>query len=194
MDLVLLYKWTAIISGVAFLLQLASTLFGFDDIFGDHGDTSGADGAGMDAADGHGFGFGHVFLSFLSVRNVICFLLAFSVTGYYGTTTYHLGGLAGLLGAVAGVGLVFFNIFMMRALSGLKRDTTVEPGELAGRNATVVFPVLAKRSGQGKISITIDGRNMTLFAITDDPEDLPRNSGVVVEQVMEGWLVLVRKP
>ena len=34
MDLAELYKWTAIVSGVAFLVQLAATLFGFDDIFG----------------------------------------------------------------------------------------------------------------------------------------------------------------
>lgn len=194
MDLVELYKWTAILSGAAFLIQLAATLFGFDDIFGDHADSSGADGAGLDAGDGHGFGFGHVFLSFLSVRNVICFLLAFSVTGYYGITAYGLGGMATLLGVVAGVGLVFFNIYMMRALSGLKRDTTVRAEELPGRPATVVFPVLAKRSGQGKINITVDGKTMTLFALTDEEEELPRNARVVVEQVLEGWIALVRRP
>ena len=193
MELVALYKWTAIISGVAFLLQLFATLFGFDDIFGDHGDTSGADGM-HEGMDGHGFGFGHTFLSFLSVRNVVCFLLAFSVTGYYGVTTYNLGGMATFLGVAAGVGLVFFNIYMMRALSRLKRDTTVRTDEMPGRPATVVFPVPGKRAGQGKISVTVDGRNMTLFALTDDPEDLPRNAGVVVEHIMEGWIALVRKP
>ncbi len=193
MELAALYKWTAMISGAAFLLQLLATLFGFDHLFGDH-DTSGADGAFTDAGDGHGFGFGHTFLSFLSVRNVVCFLLAFSVTGYYGLTSYNLDGLASLLGVVAGVALVFFNIYMMRALSGLKRDTTVYGSELPGRHATVVFPVLPRRSGQGKVNVTVDGRTMTLFALTDEPEELPRNAGVVVEQVLEGWVVLVRKP
>ncbi len=192
MDLVVLYKWTAIISGAAFLLQLAATLFGFDDIFGDHADASGAEGADLGGADGHGFG--HVFLSFLSVRNVICFLLAFSVTGYYGITTYNLGGMATPLGIVAGLALVFLNIYMMRALSGLKRDTTVRESELPGRRATVVFPVLPKRSGQGKVNVTVDGRTMTLFALTDEAEELPRNAAVVIEQVLEGWVILVRKP
>ena len=35
---------------------------------------------------------------------------------------------------------------------------------------------------------------MTLFALTDEAEELPRNAAVVVEQVLEGWVILVRKP
>ena len=183
MDLLTLYKWTAIISGVAFIGQLLFGLVGldhdldFDSPGGDH------DGAEM----------GHALLSFVSVRNVVCFLLAFSVTGYFCVASYGLGGLSVLPGAVAGAALVFFNMFLLRSLSRLKRDTSVRPEELAGQDALVSFTILGERKGQGKVDVNFSGRMMTLFAVTDDPEDIPRNSRVIIEQVMEGWIVLVRR-
>ena len=155
------------------------------------GDTGGFDGADLNGHGGHGFG--GALLSFLSVRNVICFLLAFSVTGYFGIRDYHWGPLGTVIGIAAGVGLVAFNVFLMRSLSRLKRDTSVDESELPGRDALVVFPILAARSGQGKIDITVDGRVLNLLAVTDETEDLPRNTPVVVERVLEGWIVLVRR-
>ena len=182
MDILSIYKWTAIITGGIFLIQLAASLFGVD--------------GGLDDADGFdhaGDGLGGALLSFLSVRNVVCFLLAFSITGYFGIRDYAWGPLSAVFGAVAGAGLVAFNMFLMRALSRLKRDTSVEEDELPGRSALVVFPVLPNRSGQGKIDVKVDGKVMNLLALTDESEELPRNTPVVIEQVLDGWVVLVRK-
>ena len=153
--------------------------------------------AGADGLDGGGLDGGHdlggALFSFISVRNVICFLLAFSITGYFGIRDYAWGPLSAVFGVVAGVGLVLFNMLLMRGLSRLRRDTSVEESELAGHEALVVFPVLAARSGQGKVNVTVDGKVMTLQAVTDEAEDLPRNTPVVVDHVLEGWIVLVRK-
>ena len=186
MDILSIYKWTAIISGGVFLFQLASSLFGFDGV-------DSLDDGGFDGADSGGHGAGGVLFSFLSVRNVVCFLMAFSVTGYFGIRDYAWGPLSAVFGAAAGVGLVAFNMFLMRSLSRLKRDTSVREDELPGREALVVFPVLAARSGKGKIDVTVEGRVLNLLAVTDEPEDLPRDTLVVVERVLEGWIVLVRK-
>ena len=192
MDILALYKWTAIITGGIFLFQLGAGLFGLDGADG-LDDAGGFDSAGHDVGHGGGHGFGGALLSFLSVRNVVCFLLAFSVTGYFGLRDYNWGPLGTVFGVAAGVGLVAFNVFLMRSLSRLRRDTSVDESELPGRAALVVFPVLAARSGKGKIDITVDGRVLNLLAVTDEAEDLPRTTPVVVERVLEGWIVLVRR-
>lgn len=181
MDILAIYKWTAIITGGIFLIQFAASLFGLD----------GLDDA--DSFDHAGEGFGGALLSFLSVRNVVCFLLAFSVTGYFGIKDYNWGSLSAVFGVTAGVGLVAFNMYLMRALSKLKRDTSVDETELPGRTALVVFPILANRAGQGKIDVKVDGKVMNLFALTDESEDLLRNTPVVIDHVLDGWIVLVRK-
>jgi hypothetical protein len=181
MDILAIYKWTAIITGGIFLIHLAASLFGFD---------------GLDDADGFdhaGEGLGGALLSFLSVRNVVCFLLAFSVTGYFGIRDYAWGPLSAVFGVAAGTGLVLFNMFLMRSLSRLRRDTSVDESELPGREALVVFPILAGRSGQGKIDVKVDGKVMNLLALTDEAEDLPRNTPVVIDHILDGWIALVRK-
>ncbi len=183
MDMLALYKWTAIISGGIFLVQLLSNLFDFS---GDMDDV----GTSMEAA---GDGMGDVLLSFISVRNVVAFLLAFSVTGYFGIRDYGFGALSFIPGILAGSALVIFNMYLMRMLASLKRDTGVSPEELEGISATVVFPILPKRSGQGKINLTISKKLMTLQAISDDPEKLERNTEVEVEKILDQWVALVKR-
>lgn len=184
MDILELYKWTAIISGGVFLVQLASSLFGDFD--------TDADGGGLDGGDA-GHGMGHVLLSFISVRNVVAFLLAFSVTGYFGIRDYGFGPLSFVPGIAAGCALVLFNVYLMRGLASLKRDTEVSEKEVEGLTAMVSFPILPARSGEGKITVTVAGKFMTLQAITDEEVRLERNTEVVVERVLEHWIVLVRQ-
>ena len=197
MDLMEIYKWTAIVSGAAFLLQLLSTMFGFDsdmdtDTDADMSMDGGVDHGGADHG-GHHLGFGNIFLSFISIRNVVSFFLAFSITGYFGMRDYNFGQYSLLPGIVAGLALVAFNMYLIRSLASIKRDTSVSKTELEGKEGLVIFPVLATRSGQGKINVTVSQKIMTLYAITDDPEDIPKNCPIIVEQVLEGWIVLVKR-
>ena len=187
MDILEMYKWTAIISGAVFLIQLLSSLFDFHGDFDTDMDTEGLDGG--DA----GHGMGHVLLSFISVRNVVAFLLAFSVTGYFGIRDYGFGPLSFAPGVVAGCALVLFNMYLMRVLASLKRDTEVSEHEVEGLTGIVSFPILPARSGEGKITVTVAGKFMTLQAITDEEVRLERNTEVVVERVMDHWIALVRQ-
>ncbi len=181
MDMLALYKWTAIVTGILFLLQLVSNLFDF----GFDTDEAGADAGGADG--------GSVLFSFISVRNVVSFLLAFSITGYFGIRDYGFGALSFIPGILAGTGMVIFNMYLIRALAGLKRDTSVNKEELEGLSATVIFPILANRSGQGKINVTVAKKLMTLQAVSDDTEKLERNTEVVIEKIMDQWVALVRR-
>ena len=182
MDSLEIYQWIAITTGVLFTLQWLFTVFGagmFEDM-------------GMDADHG---AFDHPgvspFFSYLSIRNVINFLLAFSVTAYFLEKDYDLSFLAPVGGIAVGTAFVALNVFVFALFMKLQRDTSITRNDAIGQKGTVLIDVPAQRSGKGKATISVNGNLADYFVMTDG-EAIPAHQTVVVEEVLDSWVLLVR--
>ena len=187
MDSLAIYKWMAITTGVLFTLQWLFTVLGaglFEDV-------------GMETHHG-AFSHGDIahdgvspFFSYLSIRNTINFLLAFSVTAYFLEKDYGLGFLAPIGGGLVGVAFVVLNVFVFSLFLKLQKDTSITRKDAIGQKGTVLIQVPAYRSGKGKATISVNGNLADYFVMTDG-EAIPANQSVFVEEVLDSWVLLVR--
>lgn len=145
------YLWSAMIGGGLLVLQLLLTLVGGDsDVDGEV--DAGADGAG------------------LSFRTAVAFMTFFGLAGMMalnaGFSPVLSLALACLAGAVAFwlVGLAMFQV------SRLRSSGNVDIANAVGAEARVYLRVPAERSGEGRVTVPIQGRTMQYRALTRGPE------------------------
>ncbi len=194
------YWFCAILGSTLVLLQFCATLFGLGggdlDADGvpdalDLDVETGADGAGGEAADGDASGV--PFLKALSIR-----------TATAGAAFFGLGGLAGgalSLGKVATAGLavgagiaaIYGVYFLFRTLSRFSEDGSIRESTAVGATGTVYLRVPAKRSGQGKVTVSQQGRSMEYAAETDDENELPTGTPIVVVKLIAPSTALVAR-
>ncbi len=172
--------WAIAIAATVFqLLLFASSLIGGHDL--DHVDFETGEGA---SADG---------LKFLSLRAIIAFLVGFGWTGGlmmnrgFGPFVSALAGL--------GVGIVFMVIIaaIMRGMMALHDDGTLDFKNAIGQPASVYVTIPAKRAGRGQVEMHLQGRLVTVQAITEAEVDLSPNTKVTVT-ALEGSNVLLVSP
>ena len=182
MDSLEIYQWIAITTGVLFTLQWLFTVFGagmFESM-----------GLDVDPGDVDHSGI-HPFFSYLSIRNVINFLLAFSVTAFFLEKDYGFGYLAPLGGIVIGTAFVALNMSIFALFMKLQKDTSITKKDAVGQKGTVFIEVPAQRSGKGKATVSVNGNLADYFVMTDG-EAIPAHQSVVVEEVLDSWVLLVR--
>lgn len=176
----ILEKVFAIIGLTAFVLIILQTILSLlggsvdhdYDITADHGDL------------GHSW-------SLFSVRGFFGFLLGF---GWIGLITLQRGwgGFASsLIGAIGGVIIAFLLSLLMKAINTLRSDGTLKMENAIGQTGTVYQRIPAKRTGQGKIQILVQGRLQTLEAITDADTDIAPQREVKVTSIASGNLLVV---
>jgi hypothetical protein len=145
----------AIISSVIFTVQTIMTFMGSDASDGLAADFD----SNLDGADAP--------FQLFSVRNLINFLLGFSWTG---VSLYNsIKQPAILLAIAAVVGVLFVAIFfiIIKQVLKLGEDNTFRINETINKSAEVYLGIPAKRSGKGKIIISVRGSVHELEAITD---------------------------
>mgnify|MGYP002636274001 CR=1 FL=1 len=157
----------ALFSTVFFLIQTVMTLVAGDldsdtDASGD-GDVGGAD-------HGHAGDHGDHAASFLgqyfTIRNMVAFFLGFS---WGGLAFVEMGlGTPAVVVLATLIGLVFVAVVMgiMRGLAGLRHSGTLSLGNAVGVTGTVSISIPAERSGEGKVSLVVQGRLVDLNATT----------------------------
>ena len=154
--------------------------------FAGGGDAHDLDGMDTDVDQG-----GDDFQAF-SFRNLINFLLGFSWGGI--GLYHHISSKPALVIIALSVGaaMVYFFFQIMRVIVGLGRDQTVKPEEAAGKTGQVYLTIPAKRSGKGKILISLGGATREFDAVTDG-ETLPNGAQIVVTKVLEETLMAVER-
>jgi len=161
-----LYLGAAALGGGVLALQTVLLLFG-----GDSGD---GEAGAHDSSDGFGF---------LSIRTVASFLTFFGLMGLYGRASDW--GTGATIGAATGAGLAMMTLvaWLFSLQRNLAQEGTLEPAGAVGHTARVYLRVPAGRSGQGKVTVALQGRTAEFNAVTAGPE-LPTGAEVrVLRQV-----------
>lgn len=165
------YVTCAATGGFVLLVQLGLNLFGLGD--GDV-DVDDFDAADMDGGDGS--------FSMLSVRAIAGFVTFFGLVGWLGTAS-EWGGLPTVLAATAsGTAVMFLVAWIMHMFKKLTSKGNLDPRQAVGTTARVYLRIPAAKSGQGKITVSIQGRSVEFSAVTEGDE-LPTGSECRVESM-----------
>ena len=165
---------------VVFMVQAVMTFLGMDSDSGLDTD------AGTDGMDG-----AYPFQLF-TFRNLINFLLGFS---WSGLVFYHSVGnlfVLALISTLFGSLLVAGVMWMFVKLSKLVQSGNIAIEDAIGLNANVYLTIAGHRQRMGKVQLSVNGSIREYDAVTDG-ETLKTGELAVVEKVLEGNILLVKK-
>ncbi|MEM7309079.1 MAG: hypothetical protein AAF682_20515 [Planctomycetota bacterium] len=155
-----------VIGGSVLLIQTLLLFLGFDG-----GDADFDFEADADIGDGS-FGV-------LSVRALISFVTFFGLAGWSAIAA-GWGRLASVgVAAAAGFSTMIFVAWVMRLQMKLQSQGNIDPKNAIGKAATVYLRIPAGRKGQGKITVSIQGRSAEFTAVTSG-EEIPTGASVRV--------------
>ena len=163
----------AVFATTVFVIQVVFTLFGI----GEADDADPNQGAvSDDIGRGGGVPFGDVF----TIRNGVSFLMGL---GWGGLMVYSWGVTNTFLVLVAGmfVGSLFvgINMGLLALMSMLRHEGNVHMENAVGQPATVTLAVPERRTGVGKVRVSVQDRLLECHAITDGGA-LARNHSVTI--------------
>ncbi|MCY1720518.1 hypothetical protein OU798_09210 [Prolixibacteraceae bacterium Z1-6] len=167
---------------VIFLLLLVLTVFGGD------ADTDVNTDVDADIADGDSIPF-----QFISLKNIVAF---FTVFGWSGIGFINLGFdplKVIVFATICGLLMMFLMASLFYFMSKLAESGTLKMQNAIGRLGEVYLVIPAKRGGIGKVQLNVQGSVRTLDAITDDQETIPTSSIIVVQNVIDDHILLVKK-
>jgi membrane protein implicated in regulation of membrane protease activity len=112
-------------------------------------------------------GHGNVILGFLSFKALSAFAGIFGLVGLI--LIDREVGTGGRVAASAGAGFVgMLGVgWMMRGLSRLQSSGNIDIRNAVGCRGTVYLPIPKGRTGQGKVTVSVQGRSMEFRAVTD---------------------------
>ena len=83
--------------------------------------------------------------------------------------------------------------FLMRAAMKLQSDGTIDIRSALGQSGTVYLTVPPKRSGAGKVNVTVQGQYSEFTAVTDEEAPLPTGSEALVIGISGKNTLVVRR-
>lgn len=172
--------YVAIPTTIIFILQTIMTFIGSDS------------GDGLDADfDGDLDGSEAPFQLF-TLRNLINFLLGFSWTGITFYDSIDSLFLLLILSLAVGLGFVALFFFIIKQIVKLAEDNTFKLTDTLQKAGSVYLTIPEAKSGVGKISISINGSQKELDAITLG-EKLASGAAIRVVGIEGGNLLIVEK-
>lgn len=127
-----------------------------------------------------------------SLRNLINFLLGFSWTGISFYDAIENKTILIIVAVVVGVVFVGLFFFIIKQIMRLGENNSFTIDKTLNQTGTVYLTIPEKKSGRGKIQISINGSYHELDAVTEN-EKLETGSIVRVVGVDQNALVLVEK-
>lgn len=165
-----------------FIIQTILTFIGMDGSDGMDADFDGdleTDGVGVS--------------QYFSIRNLINFLIGFSWTGvlFYDSISskFLLVGLALIIGCIF---LLFF-FWAINQVKGLAEDNTFLIEDTIGKTAEVYLPIPPRRTGKGKVLVSVNGSVHELSAATDELIKLKTGLLVRVHAVESESILIVKE-
>ena len=164
-------------STLIFVVQAILTFIGMDSDGGLDSDSDGLDG--------------HPFQLF-TFRNLINFLLGFSWSGLVFYDSIGNLFVLALVSTLFGCFLVAVVMWMFFKLSKMVQSGNIAIEDTVGLNANVYLIIAGHRERAGKIQLSVRGSIREYDAVTDG-ETLKTGDLVVVEKVLDGNILLVKK-
>ena len=172
--------WVCAVTGsIVMVIQLLLTIFGGGDMDVDAFDT--------DALDASTLG------DLFTLKNFVNFFVGFGWAGV--TFRQYIDSNSWLIVVAVLFGLLFIAMFMFlyKKLMKLESNSAVGASACVGKTADVYLRIPAARSGKGKIQISLNGVAREFDAITDCTEIIPSGAVVVVEEDINGTLLVSKK-
>lgn len=131
-------------------------------------------------------------LRLFTVSGMVSFLTVFS----WSSILLRQGGIPGAFAVVIGLVPGFAAMYLAAKLLQLS-SRLAESGNMNLENAIdlvarVYIPIPGARSGEGKVTLVLQGSFVELGAVTDEPDPIPSGTAVVVVGVAEDALVVAR--
>jgi membrane protein implicated in regulation of membrane protease activity len=171
-------------TGIIFIFQTIMMFFGIGDgVDSNIGDIDTDFDIDSDHAQhdvGRSFGW-------LSFKNVINFLLIFSITGLISIENglSYVSSIS--IAILSGIGFVILMIILFNMMKSLSQDNTPKINDLIGKIGTVYLKI--PKDGAGKIKIT-HGSAIKFLDATSENKDIPRDSIVKVIKILGDVIVV----
>jgi hypothetical protein len=150
------YIVCAVVGGAVLLIQTGLLFLGF------HGGDAEFDyDTDVDVGDGS--------FSVLSTRAIAAFLTFFGLAGWGAFEAGWGRGASVGVGVLSGAAVMVLVAWVLHLQLRLASRGNVEPKNAIGETATVYLRIPAKRAGQGKITVSIQGRTHEFLAVTAGP-------------------------
>ncbi len=133
-------------------------------------------------------------LRIFTVRGIIAFLVVFGWVGVMLDSSGAALWLSLPVAAVCGVAVMVLLAWLMRSVMKLRSDGNLDNRNALGVSGKVYLTVPAKRAGEGKVNILLQGSYVERNAVTDEAEPLTTGSEIVVIGLSgQSTLVVKRK-
>lgn len=172
------YIACATAGGAVLLGQAGLNLFG---IGADTDVDADVDADELDTGDGS--------VSFISVRTLASFMTMFGLVGWLGTAEGWGGVKTPVIALLSGSSTMVVVAYLMFSFRKLASSGNVKPASAIGSTAQVYLKIPANGSGQGKVTVTLQGRTLEFSAITAG-EEIPTGAacrlvGMTTEDTFE---------
>jgi len=127
-----------------------------------------------------------------SFRNLINFLLGFSWTGIAFYSTISSKTILLILAFIVGAAFVAVFFLIMQQIQKLAENNSFKIAETIGKNCTAYTPIPEKKSGTGRVQVSVNGSFHELEAITEG-ERIPSGTLLRVKAIDSGNLLIVEK-
>ena len=168
----------AIPTTLIFIIQTVMTFSGVDSSDGLQADFDGA----TDSADTP--------FQLFSLRNLINFLLGFSWTGISFYSTIHNSLFLILSSLIVGCLFVFLFFIIMKQVQKLAENNSFNIENTLNKSAEVYLTIPERKSGKGKIMISVNGAFHELDAMTEN-DRIPSNTIVKVVKIENNNILIV---
>ena len=175
-----IYWMIAFPSTLFFLIQLIMTFIGGDV---DHD----MDHDGQIDAD-HGMGF-----QFITFKNMVAFLTLFAWSGLASIEGGFSLAITIIISTISGLLMMTIMAALFYYISRFTHSGTLNYDNALGETGDVYLTIPAKKSGMGKVQITVQGHLRTLNAITEDIEDIKTGAIVEVDEIVSESVLLVHR-
>lgn len=135
--------------------------------------------------------FGLDGLRIFTLRGIVAFFVVF---GWVGVVMDGVAlWLTLLVSATCGFAMMLVLAFLMRAVMKLRNDGNTDNRNAVGTSGKVYLTIPPSRTGEGKVSVMLQGSYVERNAVTDDDEAIPTGSEIVVVGVSGQTDLVVRR-
>lgn len=132
-------------------------------------------------------------LNIFTLRGIVAFLVIFGWVGALmtskGVSLWITIPVALISGALTAVAIAF----LFKAVMKLKSNGTADNKNAVGSSGRVHLTIPAKRSGEGKVHVMLQGAYVERNAVTDEEDAIPTGSEIIVVGVSGGVTLIVKR-
>ena len=132
-------------------------------------------------------------LRIFTVRGIIAFLVVFGWVGFVMTEAGVKLFISIPVAFVCGFAMMLLLALLMNAVMKLRNEGNLDNRNALGVAGKVYLTIPAKRQGEGKVNIMLQGSYVEREAVTDADEDIPTGSEVVVTGISGQTTLVVMK-